>query len=381
MTTSRRLSPLPLRLTALLALLALGGVLLWSTPAEAQTARILVSNVSQSGDDSVSTGGNDHAQLFHTAGATNGYVLTSVIVVSEDTAGDDFDVEICEADADGFPTSTCTALARPGSFAAGNLEFTAPGTGITLNANDNYVVVIKQVGSGSVTLDSTTSGGQDSTGLTGWSIKDKFDWNNGGTWQHKGGSNEAIQITVNGYERPANQDATGRPTVLASAEDAGVLAVDTSGIGDPDGLVNVGDIDSTGILHDWSYRWIRVDGDTQTVVGTDSARYRRVEADIGKLIQADQGAGVVHGPVQILGDRDQPAVRPARQTPVAARIDAGQQHGPVALSHGDDHPAVRDGVQVGHSRPGLRDLERLDRAGRGPVQSDRVAVDGPPSWA
>ena len=105
MTTSRRLSPLPLRLTTLLALLALGGVLLWSTPEEAQTvSRILVSNVSQTGDDSASTGGNDHAQLFHTAGATNGYVLTSVIVVSEDTAGDDFDVEICEADADGFPT-------------------------------------------------------------------------------------------------------------------------------------------------------------------------------------------------------------------------------------------------------------------------------------
>ena len=84
MTTSRRLAPLPLMLIALCALLALvlGGVLLWSTPAEAQTTpRILVSNVSQGSDDDASTSGNDHAQLFHTAGATNGYTLTSVIVV------------------------------------------------------------------------------------------------------------------------------------------------------------------------------------------------------------------------------------------------------------------------------------------------------------
>ena len=73
-------------------------MLLWSAPAEAQTARILVSNVGRGADDSVSTGGNAHAQLFHTAGATHGYTLTSVIVVSEDTQGDDFDVDICEVD-------------------------------------------------------------------------------------------------------------------------------------------------------------------------------------------------------------------------------------------------------------------------------------------
>ena len=51
------------------------------------TPRILVSNVGQGSDDSASLSGNDHAQLFHTAGATNGYVLTSLIVVSEDAPG------------------------------------------------------------------------------------------------------------------------------------------------------------------------------------------------------------------------------------------------------------------------------------------------------
>ena len=62
MTTSRRLAPLALLLIAPLALLALGGVLLWSTPAEAQiTERDLVSNVGQGSDDSTATSGNDHA--------------------------------------------------------------------------------------------------------------------------------------------------------------------------------------------------------------------------------------------------------------------------------------------------------------------------------
>ena len=192
MTTSRRLAPLPLLLIGLAALLALalGGVLLYSTPAQAQTTpRILVSNSAQGNDDSADTSGNDHAQLFHTAGATNGYTLTGVIVVSEDAEGDAFDVEICAEDGstDEFPSTTasdCTALTAPGSFTAGNLEFTHAGLALTVITN--YVVVIKPRSSANVTLDSTTSAGEDSSGLTGWSIKDYFYWNNSGTWTNQG---------------------------------------------------------------------------------------------------------------------------------------------------------------------------------------------------
>ena len=184
MTAARRhSSKLPL-LTALLALLALCGAFLWSPgstwtpwppPAEAQnTPRILVSNLDQGDGNAETTNGNDHAQLFHTGGATIGYQLTSVIVSSLDPQGDDFDVEVCLADNDtGFPTSTCTELTPPGSFPSGDLTFTAPGDGIRLQRNDNYTVVIKQIGTGSVILNSTTSGGEDSTGLSGWSIKEQ----------------------------------------------------------------------------------------------------------------------------------------------------------------------------------------------------------------
>ena len=286
----RRIAPLPL---LLIALLALGGVLLWSMPAEAQSETTLVRNLSQGNDDSVEMNGNDHAQLFHTAANTGsntgGWVLTSVIVDSEDTAGDDFDVDICLADdTTGFPTSDCTDLQSRSDFTAGQLVFRAFFTGILLNANDNYTVVISQRGTGSVTLDSTTSGGEDSGSVAGWSIKSKFDWNNGGTWQQKSGANEALRIRIDGYERPGNRQPTGLPRVLPTGEDQGILYADTSRIADADGFVNIGSVESTGIHHEFDYQWIRVDGNTETnIADATSARYRRVEDDIGKHVKVE----------------------------------------------------------------------------------------------
>ena len=278
MTASRRIAPLPL---LLMALLALGGVLLWSAPAEAQTtSRLLVSNDARLDDDSVETSGNAHAQLFHTGNASNGYTLTSVTVDSEDTGSDDFNVEICAVDDDGFPISVCTELTRPASFAAGDLRFTHPG--LFLKSNTNYTIVIIQDGSESVTLDSTTSGGEDPGSLSGWSIRDKFDVKTSGTWQHKSGTNEAIRITVNGYATTQNTPPTGRPVVLAAAQGAGILFADTERIADANGIP----IDSSGTfsVFNWNYQWVRVDGNTRTNVGANSATYQPVAADVGKKI-------------------------------------------------------------------------------------------------
>ena len=197
--------------------LVVGLALLGAAAAEAQTARVLASNVLQTGDDSANTSGNDHAQLFHTGGNTAGYTLTSVVVNSDDVEDDDFDVEICGADttANEFPTSTCTALTPPASF-AGVAGFTH--TGLALSANTNYVMVIKQRGTGSVEIDSTTSGGEDSQGLSDWSIKDKFYWQSGSTWMLKSGGDEALSIIVNGYAR-----------TVADATDATLSALSVSG--------------------------------------------------------------------------------------------------------------------------------------------------------
>ena len=181
--------------------------------------RTLVSNAAQTGDDSANTSGNKHAQLFHTGGNTAGYTLRSVIVNSDDPENDAFDVEVCEADttANEFPTSTCTALTAPGSFVGvGNVIFTH--TGLALSANTNYVVVITQRTTASVEIDSTTSGGEDSTGLSDWSIKDKFYWRSGVTWMLKSGSDEALSILVRGY---VNTDTTPPALVSATVVDGG----------------------------------------------------------------------------------------------------------------------------------------------------------------
>ena len=182
----------------------MGLVLLGAAAAEAQTERILVSNTVVANDDTANTSGNDHAQLFHTGGHTGGYTLTKVRVNSEDVEDDDFDVEVCEEDGstDEFPSTTasdCTALTAPSDFSAGLVIFTH--AGLALSANTNYVVVIKQRGTGSVRFKSTTNTGEDtSLGLSGWSIKDKFYWKSGSTWTLKSGSNEALRIVVSGYE-------------------------------------------------------------------------------------------------------------------------------------------------------------------------------------
>ena len=200
------------------AVLVVGLVLLGAAAAEAQTERILVSNTAVANDDTANTSGNDHAQLFHTGGHTGGYTLTKVRVNSEDVEDDDFDVEVCEEDGstDEFPSTTasdCTALTAPSDFSAGLVIFTH--AGLALSANTNYVVVIKQRGTGSVRFKSTTNTGEDtSLGLSGWSIKDKFYWKSGSTWMIKSGSNEALRIVVSGYEVVAG-DTT--PPVLDSA--------------------------------------------------------------------------------------------------------------------------------------------------------------------
>ena len=84
-------------------------------------------------------------------------------------------------------------------------------------------------------------------------------------------------------QTPPNQDATGRPVVLAAAQGAGILFADTENIDDGNGLPIT--IVSSYANFNWSYRWIRVDGDSETNVGADSATYQPVEADVGKLIK------------------------------------------------------------------------------------------------
>ena len=72
-------------------------------------------------------------------------------------------------------------------------------------------------------------------------------------------------------QTPVNQNATGRPVILASAEGAGILFASTEAIADGNGLPITG---STFVTFTWSYQWIRVDGNSEANVGTNSASYQ-----------------------------------------------------------------------------------------------------------
>ncbi len=84
-------------------------------------------------------------------------------------------------------------------------------------------------------------------------------------------------------QTPANQSATGRPVVLAAPQGAGILFADTEAIADGNGLPIT--IVSSYATFDWSYQWVRVDGNSETNVGTNSATYQTVEADVGNQIK------------------------------------------------------------------------------------------------
>ena len=79
---------------------------------------------------------------------------------------------MCETDAGGNPTSTCTDLIPPGAFAAGTVSFTAPAH-TTLARGATYSVVMASAGIFSVSR--TLSNAQDMGHAPDWSIADNFE--------------------------------------------------------------------------------------------------------------------------------------------------------------------------------------------------------------
>ena len=270
----------------------------------------MVQNLGQTNDGYRSVGGTNKVLSQGFTIGSNTFVLRGIGVNVEGSGGNVPDgpssVSVAvHADSSGKPGAKLFDLVSPTEFAAGHTFFEAP-PGTTLEGSTSYVMVWSHLGGTVHRMRKTSSNSEDSGALTGFSMANTFyqgaDLDN----MAADPGSDVLEIAVYSRSLP---NATGRPIVLASAEDAGVLAVDTSGIGDPDGIPNVGRLGSTGVLHDFSYRWIRVDGDTETVVGADSVdyrqhgadlnddidiqdipliesgRYRRVDADIGKLIK------------------------------------------------------------------------------------------------
>ena len=67
------------------------------------------------------------------------YTLTGVDIVSASSTG--FTAQVCGTDASGLPTSTCTDLTPPDSFAEGTMSFTAPADTTLTQRGMKYAVV------------------------------------------------------------------------------------------------------------------------------------------------------------------------------------------------------------------------------------------------
>ena len=131
----------------------------------------LVSNIGQGSTETHLTT-SVRSQRFRAGSNEAGYILTGVDVVSGGTHS--FTAKVCGVASNNYPTSTCTDLTPPGSFAAGTMSFSAP-PNITLSKGTTYAVVLSPVGS-FMNYGRTTSEREDKGKQPGSSIANEFEY-------------------------------------------------------------------------------------------------------------------------------------------------------------------------------------------------------------
>ena len=257
--------------------LALGGALLWSAPAEAQTVTVLVKNTGQatSGSQTIDTN-SKRAQSFTTGANPAGYTLNSIgfhfdTITETSTADDHLEMTLNQEDSDGNPGTVLCTLTDPGTFSSPGVNtFGAPTTDPcpTLAAGTTYFAVIDRVASApmaSISLSRTSNSGEDSGAATGWSIEDDLHTFAGSAW---GSTNsQSFRVVVRGYAN--NNPATGAPSISGVLEQDQELTADT---------VSIADID---VLGAFSYQWLA--GGT-AISGATSSTYTLTATEVGDAI-------------------------------------------------------------------------------------------------
>ena len=180
---------------AFLLAVAAALLLLPSAPGHAQTVTTLVTNIDQTGTRTAILNTAAFAQVFGTGAHPQGYMLSSVDIVSEDPEGDSFSAAIYTTDSDGNPDSKVADLTNPSSFAKGTLRFTAPANTV-LAPNTNYAVYVDK-GANPLSLGSTGSDNEDSASQADWTLADEYNTLTGSIW---GGTttDNALRIAVRG---------------------------------------------------------------------------------------------------------------------------------------------------------------------------------------
>ena len=124
-------------------------------------------------------------------------------------------VSVCTVNASNHPTSSCTALTPPSSFAAGTLLF-IDASNMTLAANTTYSVLVTSPGGEAVLLDATSSDDEDAGGATGWSIANTFDVETSSNVWTANAEGRALRITIKGTLNKAPTVATAIPDQTAT---------------------------------------------------------------------------------------------------------------------------------------------------------------------
>ncbi len=176
MTTTRYSTTVVRRTSAALALLLI--ILTAAETAQAQTSVKLVGNTGQAhnGNRDFRTD-FDYAGGFTTGRNSDGYKLTSVglgvsMLNPSGTTEPQYTVSIWSSNSSGHPGSNLGTLTNPAKLAQGTNSFTAAGTGIDLDAQTTYWVVVDPtaVGDRQTRLRMTQTNAEDAGAATGWSI-------------------------------------------------------------------------------------------------------------------------------------------------------------------------------------------------------------------
>ena len=251
---------------------------------DAETAAALVGNTGQSGDagHDLGSAGAKRAQAFTTGTSKAGYALASVGIEFGEVSDTSSDLEVTlNADGGGVPgDALCTLIALASLSERSVNTFAAPASGTTcpsLVKETTYFVVVERVrvtGSGAIAVSGTASGSEDTGAAEGWSIAD-----GSATYSPQaaaqGWASDAFSYKIEARGSFINNPAAGVATVTGTPQVKGTLAAAVSDVSDDDGLTRAA----------YSYQWMRVDGATETNIGTGSPTYTLVAEDLGKRIK------------------------------------------------------------------------------------------------
>ena len=251
---------------------------------DAETAAALVGNTGQSGDagHDLGSAGAKRAQAFTTGTSKAGYALASAGIEFGEVSDTSSDLEVTlNADGGGVPgDALCTLIALASLSERSVNTFAAPASGTTcpsLVKETTYFVVVERVrvtGSGAIAVSGTASGSEDTGAAEGWSIAD-----GSATYSPQaaaqGWASDAFSYKIEARGSFINNPAAGEATVTGTPQVKGTLDAAVSDVSDDDGLTRAA----------YSYQWMRVDGATETNIGTGSPTYTLVAEDLGKRIK------------------------------------------------------------------------------------------------